>query len=306
MIKVENLTLNYGNYCAVDHISFFVSQQSGITGLLGPNGAGKTTTMRALTGYLEPTYGSIEIDSIPLNEKTKLEIKRKIGYLPESNPLYSEMLVEEYLEFMGKIRGVNHQTLKESKEFLIETLELKSHLYTPIGLLSKGFKQRTALAATLIHNPSIIILDEPTSGLDPNQIASIRNFIKTLSKHKTVILSTHILKEVEDICERVIIIHKGKIVADKTISELQKSNYRVLIAKSAQNDINQILKKINLISEVKEESIPNSEYKKFICKLKEDNPELLFREIKKYDWDVIEYSPLEKSLEEVFKELTYQ
>lgn len=305
MIKVENLTLKYGNFCAVDNISFYVSQQSGITGLLGPNGAGKTTTMRVLSGYLEPTSGNVEIDSMPLNEKTKLEIKRKIGYLPESNPLYLEMLVEEYLEFMGKIRGVNVQTLKENKEFLIETLELKSHLYTPIGLLSKGFKQRTALAATLIHDPSLIILDEPTSGLDPNQIATIRNFIKTLSQNKTVILSTHILKEVEDICERVIIIHKGKIVTDTKISQLQKSNYRVIIAKSVRNNIQEILKNINLISEVKEETIPNSEYKKYICMLKEDKPELLFREIKKNDWDIIEFSSLERSLEEVFKELTY-
>lgn len=305
MIKVENLVLKYGNFCAVDNISFLVNSNSGITGLLGPNGAGKTSTMRVLTGYLEPTSGYIEIDSLPMDkEENKIEIKKRIGYLPESNPLYSEMLVSEYLDFIGKVRGLKESEFKKNKEFLIEKLELKSHLYTPIALLSKGFKQRTALAATLIHDPKVIILDEPTSGLDPNQIASIRSFIKTLSKNKTLILSTHILKEVEDICERVIIIHKGKIVADKKVSELQKSNFRMLIAKSNKENIEEILKKIHLIKNVRIENIPNSEYKKYICELKEDRPELLYKEIKNFDWDIIEYSSLERSLEEVFKELT--
>ncbi|MFN3603877.1 MAG: ABC transporter ATP-binding protein [Leptonema sp. (in: bacteria)] len=307
MIKVSNLTLKYGNFSAVDNISFEVSAGSGITGLLGPNGAGKTTTMRILTGYLKPTSGYVEIDSLPMNpEENLLEIKKRIGYLPESNPLYPEMLVEEYLNFIAKVRALDGKKLKDTKEFLIEKLALKSHLYTPIGLLSKGFKQRTALAATLIHDPSVIILDEPTSGLDPNQISTIRNFIKTLSKNKTLILSTHILKEVEDICERVIIIHKGKIVSDKKIADLQKSNLYVLIAKSnsTKDNILDILKQLPLISKVQMEAISHSEFKKYICELKENKPELLFREIKNYDWDVIEFSSLERSLEEVFKELT--
>ncbi|MCS7205873.1 MAG: ATP-binding cassette domain-containing protein [Leptospiraceae bacterium] len=306
MIKVENLTVQFGNFTAIDQISFTVDKTMGIIGLLGPNGAGKTTTMRVLTGYLTPTSGYVEIDNIPLNgdEKQKLTIKRKIGYLPESNPLYPEMLVDEYLDFMGKSRALSDDTLKKRKDILVETLRLSSHLYTPLGLLSKGFRQRTALAATLIHDPEIIILDEPTTGLDPNQIITIREFIKSLSKEKLVILSTHILKEVQDVCNQVIIIHKGKIVANRRIEELQKSNLRVIIAKSQRDNIENTLKNLDLILNVRVQEIPNSEFKKYICELKEDRPEKLFYEIKKFDWDVIEFSPLEKSIEEIFQELT--
>lgn len=306
MIHVENLTVKYGDFCAVDNISFYVDKESGITGLLGPNGAGKTTTMRVLTGYLQPTEGKIEIDHIPFDQtkERRLAIKKRIGYLPESNPLYPEMLVIEYLEFMAYAKQLEESKIKDRMNFLIETLELQSHLYTPLTLLSKGFRQRAALAATLIHDPEIIILDEPTTGLDPNQIISIRNFIKSLSKEKTLILSTHILKEVEDVCDRVIIINKGKIVADRKVEELQHSNLMVLIAKSNKDNILNELKKIHIIKDIQEETIHNSEYKRYICELKEDKPELLFNEIKKYDWDVREFASLERSLEEVFRELT--
>ncbi|GIX42039.1 MAG: ABC transporter ATP-binding protein [Leptospiraceae bacterium] len=306
MIHVENLTVKYGDFCAVDNISFIVDKESGITGLLGPNGAGKTTTMRVLTGYLQPAEGKIEIDHIPFDQtkERRLAIKKRIGYLPESNPLYPEMLVIEYLEFMAYAKQLEESKIKDRMNFLIETLELQSHLYTPLSLLSKGFRQRAALAATLIHDPEIIILDEPTTGLDPNQIISIRNFIKSLSKEKTLILSTHILKEVEDVCDRVIIINKGKIVADKKVEELQHSNSMVLIAKSNKDNILNELQKIHIIKNIQEETIHNSEFKRYICELKEDKPELLFNEIKKYDWDVREFASLERSLEEVFRELT--
>lgn len=305
MIKVENLTVKFDDFTAVDNISFTVDKSKGITGLLGPNGAGKTTTMRVLTGYLPPTEGYVEIDHIPLNDDIRrLEIKKRIGYLPESNPLYPEMLVIEYLEFMAYAKQMDKNKIKEQMDILIETLELKSHLYTPLSLLSKGFRQRTALAATLIHNPEFIILDEPTTGLDPNQIITIRNFIKSLSKEKTLILSTHILKEVEDVCDRVIIINKGKIVADKNVDELQKSNQKLLIAKSQKDNIESILKQIDIVKNVQVETIPNSEYKKYICELKDDVPEVLFRSIKQYDWDIREFTSLERSLEEVFRELT--
>jgi len=306
MINVKDLTVKYGEFCAVDNVSFYVDPSSGITGLLGPNGAGKTTTMRVLTGYLSPTNGYIEIGGIPFDENTRnhIEIKKRIGYLPESNPLYPEMLVIEYLEFMAYAKQLEQNRIKERMDFLIETLELQSHLYTPLSLLSKGFRQRAALAATLIHDPEIIILDEPTTGLDPNQIISIRNFIKGLSKQKTLILSTHILKEVEDVCDRVIIINKGKIVADRKVEELQRSNFIVIVAKSHRENILEELKKVPIIKNVQEENILQSEFKRYICELREDKPEHLFNEIKRLDWEVREFSPLERSLEEVFRELT--
>lgn len=306
MINVKDLTVKYGEFCAVDNVSFYVDPSSGITGLLGPNGAGKTTTMRVLTGYLSPTNGYIEIGGIPFDENTRnhIEIKKRIGYLPESNPLYPEMLVIEYLEFMAYAKQLEQNRIKERMDFLIETLELQSHLYTPLSLLSKGFRQRAALAATLIHDPEIIILDEPTTGLDPNQIISIRNFIKGLSKQKTLILSTHILKEVEDVCDRVIIINKGKIVADRKVEELQRSNFIVIVAKSHRENIQEELKKVPIVKNVQEENILQSEFKRFICELREDKPEHLFNEIKRLDWEVREFSPLERSLEEVFRELT--
>jgi ABC-2 type transport system ATP-binding protein len=306
MINVKDLTVKYGEYCAVDNVSFYIDPSSGITGLLGPNGAGKTTTMRVLTGYLSPTNGYIEIGGIPFDENPRnhIEIKKRIGYLPESNPLYPEMLVIEYLEFMAYAKQLEQNRIKERMDFLIETLELQSHLYTPLSLLSKGFRQRAALAATLIHDPEIIILDEPTTGLDPNQIISIRNFIKGLSKEKTLILSTHILKEVEDVCDRVIIINKGKIVADRKVEELQRSNFIVIVAKSHRENILEELKKVPIVKNVQEENILQSEFKRYICELREDKPEHLFNEIKRLDWEVREFSPLERSLEEVFRELT--
>jgi ABC-2 type transport system ATP-binding protein len=306
MINVKDLTVKYGEFCAVDNVSFYIDSSSGITGLLGPNGAGKTTTMRVLTGYLSPTNGYIEIGGIPFDENPRnhIEIKKRIGYLPESNPLYPEMLVIEYLEFMAYAKQLEQNRIKERMDFLIETLELQSHLYTPLSLLSKGFRQRAALAATLIHDPEIIILDEPTTGLDPNQIISIRNFIKGLSKEKTLILSTHILKEVEDVCDRVIIINKGKIVADRKVEELQRSNFIVIVAKSHRENILEELKKVPIVKNVQEENILQSEFKRYICELREDKPEHLFNEIKRLDWEVREFSPLERSLEEVFRELT--
>ncbi len=306
MINVKDLTVKYGEFCAVDNISFYVDKSSGITGLLGPNGAGKTTTMRVLTGYLSPTKGHIEIGGIPFDDNTKnhIEIKKRMGYLPESNPLYPEMLVIEYLEFMAYAKQLDQSKIKERVDFLVETLELQSHLYTPLSLLSKGFRQRAALAATLIHDPEIIILDEPTTGLDPNQIISIRSFIKGLSKEKTIILSTHILKEVEDVCDRVIIINKGKIVADRKVEELQRSNHIVIVAKSHRENILQELRNLSILKNIQEEDIIQSEFKRYICELREDQPERLFSEIKRFDWEVREFAPLERSLEEVFRELT--
>lgn len=218
-IEVKNLIKIFGHQKAVNDISFSVNKGE-IVGFLGPNGAGKSTTMKMLTGYLQQMQGTAIVGGIDVKEKP-IEAKRKIGYLPEANPLYYDMYVKEYLSF---IAGVHH--LKNIKENVAETIELvglQVEQNKKLGQLSKGYKQRVGLAAALIHKPEVLILDEPTSGLDPNQIIEIRNVIKEQGKDKTVLFSSHILQEVEAICNRVIIINKGQIVADDTLENLTKN-----------------------------------------------------------------------------------
>ena len=219
-ITVKNLTKNYGIQKAVNAISFDVSKGE-IVGFLGPNGAGKSTTMKMITGYLDADAGEINVCGIKVS-KENIESKKKIGYLPEANPLYADMYVREYLQFTGGVHQIKN--IKERTEEIIKTVGLSSETNKKISQLSKGYKQRVGLAAALIHEPEVLILDEPTSGLDPNQIIEIRNLIKSLSQNKTVLFSSHILQEVEAICDRVIIINKGNIVADDTLINLQQKN----------------------------------------------------------------------------------
>ncbi|MCX7728938.1 MAG: gliding motility-associated ABC transporter ATP-binding subunit GldA [Bacteroidia bacterium] len=216
-IVVKNITKLYGKQKALDNVSFSI-QKGEIAGFLGPNGAGKSTMMKILTGYIPPTSGSAEINGMDIYEKS-LEIKKQVGYLPEQNPLYYEMYVKEFLEFIAKLYGIKNpmQRVKE----MIDICGLQIEQHKKIGALSKGYKQRVGLAQALIHNPSVLILDEPTSGLDPNQLEEIRSLIKQLGKDKTVMFSTHIMQEVEAICNRVIIIHRGKIVADDHIHNIK-------------------------------------------------------------------------------------
>lgn len=216
-IEVKNLFKTYGEQKAVNNISFKVDKGE-IVGFLGPNGAGKSTTMKIITGYLQQTGGDAFVCGINVSEEP-LETKKKIGYLPESNALYYDMYVREYLAFVAEVHRVENAKLKI--ESVIELTGLKIESKKKIGQLSKGYKQRVGLAAALIHNPEVLILDEPTSGLDPNQIIEIREVIKQQGKDKTVLFSSHILQEVEAICDRVIIINKGEIVADDKLSRLQ-------------------------------------------------------------------------------------
>lgn len=219
-ISVTNLSKNYGTQKAVNNISFTVGKGE-IVGFLGPNGAGKSTTMKMLTGYLNADAGDIDICNIPVLENN-IDTKKKIGYLPEANPLYLDMYVREYLQFIANVHQVKNT--KENIESVIKTVGLTTEAHKKIGQLSKGYKQRVGLAAALVHNPEVLILDEPTSGLDPNQIVEIRNVIKSLAKEKTILFSSHIMQEVEALCDRVIIINKGNIVADDLLSNLQKNN----------------------------------------------------------------------------------
>jgi ABC-2 type transport system ATP-binding protein len=214
-IQVSNVTRLYGTQKAVDNISFTVGKGE-IVGFLGPNGAGKSTTMKMVTGYLEPTEGDLIVSGI--NVKTHpLEAKKKIGYLPEANPLYYDMYVREYLEFVADI----HKAKRSGIEEIIKAVGLTPESRKKTGQLSKGYKQRVGLAAAIIHDPEVLILDEPTTGLDPNQILEIRELIRQLGRNKTVLFSTHILQEVEALCDRIIIINKGTLVADDSLGNLK-------------------------------------------------------------------------------------
>lgn len=219
-IKVKDLSKHFGSQKAVDSISFEAIPGK-ILGFLGPNGAGKSTTMKMLTGYLAATAGSIEICNKDILTDA-IAIKKQIGYLPENTPLYTDMYIREFLSFVGQTYQL--ENLEHRVEDVIKQVGLVPEQHKKINMLSKGYKQRVGLAQTIIHNPQVLILDEPTSGLDPNQLADIRTLIKNLGKNKTVILSTHIMQEVEAICDEVIIINKGKIVADATIEELKAQN----------------------------------------------------------------------------------
>lgn len=215
-ITVNNLTKNYGAQKAVNDISFTINKGE-IVGFLGPNGAGKSTTMKIITGYIPASAGTATVCGITVDENNN-ETKKKIGYLPEANPLYYDMYVREYIDFITNVHAVKNK--KEKIEEVIKTVGLTVEANKKIGQLSKGYKQRVGLAAALIHDPEVLILDEPTSGLDPNQIVEIREVIKKLGENKTVLFSSHILQEVQAICDRVIIINRGKIVADDNLSSL--------------------------------------------------------------------------------------
>ena len=227
-IKVSGLQKNYGAQKAVDDISFEI-RKGEIVGFLGPNGAGKSTTMKMITGFLEPDGGDIEVAGVKLTDPI-IQRKKKIGYLPEANPLYFDMYIREYLEFIAGIHNVSKPG--EAIDHVISITGLSTEKNKKIGQLSKGYKQRVGLAAALIHEPEVLILDEPTSGLDPNQIIEIRDVIRRLGKDKTVMFSSHILQEVEALCDRVIIINKGKLVADDKLENLARvtSNKQVRVS----------------------------------------------------------------------------
>jgi ABC-2 type transport system ATP-binding protein len=220
-IKVASLTKIYETQKAVDDISFDIKKGE-IVGFLGPNGAGKSTTMKMITTYLPPTEGTAEVCGFDVREQS-MEVRKRLGYLPEANPLYFEMYVREYLEFSAGIHKLGKDTNKRIEEMIALT-GLNKEAHKKIGALSKGYKQRVGLAQAMLHNPEVLILDEPTSGLDPNQIVEIRDLIKRIGEQKTVLLSTHIMQEVQAMCSRVIIINNGKIVADDSIDHIQQAN----------------------------------------------------------------------------------
>ena len=221
-IRIQNLTKQYGNQKAVDRISLTV-QPGEIVGVLGPNGAGKSTTMKIATGYLSPTDGTVAVNGFDVRTQS-MDVRRSVGYLPEHNPLYLDLYVKEYLRFAGSLHGLKGGKLSRRIADMIELVGLGREQHKRIGQLSKGYRQRVGLAQALLHNPPVLILDEPTAGLDPNQLADIRQVIREAGRDKTVLFSTHIMQEVEAICDRVIIINRGKIVADGPLSQLRAAS----------------------------------------------------------------------------------
>ena len=300
-IKVQNITKIYGKQKALDNVSFEIKTGE-ITGFLGPNGAGKSTMMKIITGFLPANSGDVFINDINVNEKP-LDIKKIIGYLPENNPLYLDMYVKEYLQFVASIH-LNKKHIKQKVKDIIELTGLGIEQNKKISSLSKGYRQRTGLAQALIHNPDILILDEPTTGLDPNQIGEIRNLIIEIGKEKTVMLSTHIMQEVEAICDKVIIIDKGKIVADEksgVIQEKVTSNNNVVIIEFNKQVEKELLENIKGV----EKLIKHKDNTWLI----ESNKDIdirgdLFNFAVKNNLTVLSLQKQEKSLEDVFKFLT--
>jgi ABC-2 type transport system ATP-binding protein len=302
MLTVEKLTKKFGEKLAVNQISFTV-KPGVITGLLGPNGAGKTTTMRLLTGFLSPTSGTVTYGNFSIDSDLK-EIQSRLGYLPESAALYPELLVLEFLEYIARVRGVEESEISKKVNRMIDLCELSTHLKVPISFLSKGFKQRVALAGTLVHDPELIILDEPTSGLDPNQISHIRTLIQSLSQNRTLILSTHILQEVEDICDEVIIMSGGSLVANSSVKGLDRGNSISVSIRGAEKAISSFFNSQFSGAEKLETTVETDGFVTYLVPLGDQKTEKVFSVLKGTDFEVREIKVVKKSLESIFEELT--
>ena len=309
MIEVSHVSRNFGTFRAVNDVSFSIPTGQ-IVGLLGPNGAGKTTTMRMITGFLSPSEGKILIDGIDVSENP-VETKKKIGYMPESAPLYGEMIVEDYLKYVAQIHGENPE---ERIPQLCQECGLKEIMDKNISELSRGNRQRVALAHALMANPEILILDEPTSGLDPNQVEDVRNIIREIGKTRTVIVSTHILSEVETICSRTIIISGGKLVADSPIDELKQRfgnelAIKILVANTNFDSLSTAIKAIPEVQDVtlcKNQEAENAENIEVLISVKgqsELRPQIA-KVVVQNNWDLLELSVQKNTLEDVFHVLT--
>jgi ABC-2 type transport system ATP-binding protein len=304
-IVIENLTKKYGAQKAVDNISMKVATGE-ILGFLGPNGAGKTTTMKMITNYIAPDEGKIFIGGKSVSENPQ-EIRRNIGYLSENNPLYHEMPVIDYLSFCAEIQGIEKSKIPMRVVEMIKTTGLNREKHKKIGELSKGYQQRVGLAQAIIHNPKVLILDEPTSGLDPNQIVEIRKLIRELGREKTVILSTHILPEVEATCDRIFIINKGRIVADGTADSLRKQaqGSEILRVKIEDGQPDQIYKALQSIKSVSMVEFADRNLNRFDIHCdSSDVKREIFRLCVDKHWVLTELTPFETKLEDIFRELT--
>ncbi len=307
MIEVKNVTKKYGSFVAVDDISFTINDGE-VVGFLGPNGAGKSTTMNMITGYIEQTEGNIIVDGFDTIKKSK-KAKKEIGYMPEGVPLYTDLTVKEFVTYMAELRKVDRKTKKENVQKVLKETGLDQMQNKLIKNLSRGQKQRVSLAGTLVADPKILILDEPTVGLDPKQITEIRSLIKNLGKKHTVILSSHILSEVSQICDRVIIINKGKIVAVDTPENLEKkvadNNVVYVTVEDKENKIDEIKEKLTGIKEIK--LIKENEDKTKQYEITGENDvnlnKTIFNEFAKENITIVEMKKAEATLEDAFMKI---
>lgn len=307
MIEVKNITKKYGSFTAVDNISFKI-EEGEIIGLLGPNGAGKSTTMNMITGYIEPTEGEIKVEGYDISKKSK-KAKAQIGYMPEGVPLYSDLTVKEFVTYMAELKKVDRKTRKEKVEKIIEQTGLKNVEKKLTRNLSRGYKQRVSMAGALVGEPKILILDEPTVGLDPKQITEIRALIKELGKTHTIILSSHILSEVSQICNKVIIINKGKIVAIDTPENLEKkvstNNTTYVTVEDPENKIETIKEKIPEIKNIKLIKENEDGTKQYVLESDKevDLRKIVFNEFAKENITIFEMKKADTTLEDAFMKL---
>ncbi len=304
-IEVDHATKIFGTRKAVDDVSFQIGRGE-VVGFLGPNGAGKTTTMRMLTSYYSPDAGAVRITGIDTQD-SDIETRKRIGYLPENNPLYGDLLVHEYLNFVADLRGLSAAERTGNIETAVEEVGLKEVYYLPISFLSKGYRQRTGLAAAILHHPEILIMDEPTEGLDPNQRLSMRDLIRTLGTERTVLLSTHVLGEIEGTCDRLLVIDRGKLIADDpvaSISQRVRGTWAIVVEVQGR-DVQRYLERLPELADLeREEDI--GERKRFNLSFTgEDDPRPeVFKLAKRRDWVLWELRESEAKLQDVFHALT--
>ena len=309
LIEAKNLKKSFGDFVAVDNINLTV-ERGEVVGFLGPNGAGKSTTMKMLTGFLEPDGGEIFIEGINLKSKP-LEAKKSIGYLPEGAPSYSDMEVSEFLSFVGKMRGLNNNgSLNTRLSDMAEQINLKEVWHKPIETLSKGFKRRVGIAQALIHDPDILILDEPTDGLDPNQKYEMRDLIKKISTNKAIVISTHILEEVEAVCSRTVIIANGQLLANETPDNLGKQfNKKNMFSLKVANKLNNTqIKNIKSSLDYKKVTVKNLNITDTLILIEDEKENInlnkIMTQLKKYKLDINEANFVKPSLDDIFRKIT--
>lgn len=303
-VVVENLTKSFGLQKAIDSVSFNVKKGE-ILGFLGPNGAGKTTTLKIMSCFLFPDYGNIHIGKFSIHKNPR-KIKEIIGYLPEHNPLYDEMNVIDFLIFIARLHNIPRYKIIPRVMDMLRMCGLENEKHKDIRELSKGYRQRVGLAQALIHNPEVLILDEPTTGLDPNQIIEIREMIKNIGQEKTVIMSSHILAEIEATCDRVLIINKGKIVANGTASELRNkpNSDKFLKVKISGGEASDIYSKLSLIPGISQIEITEDQYFEIQCQQNNEIELDIFNLCQQHNWYIKELIPVETRLEDIFRQVT--
>jgi ABC-2 type transport system ATP-binding protein len=304
MISVESVTKRYGTLTAVEGLSFEVNRGE-VVGFLGPNGAGKTTTMRMLTGTLEPDEGAVFFDGTPIGQDLR-QAKTRVGYLPESNALYGEMYAAEYLEFVAELRGMDQAAARGAISDAVDETGISEVFYRPIAELSKGYRQRLGLAAAILHQPEILILDEPTEGLDPNQRVEIRRLVSELGKERTVLLSTHVMQEVEATCSRLLILRRGKLVAGGSVQDLLAARVgrALYVVEGVGVDMEESLAGLPGIRSHQREELDGRIRVRLEAEEEEDLRPRIFRMAREKDWELWELHRERASLEDVFRQLT--